>query len=718
MANLGDEYIGALAAAGDKAWVPLLPDSSKWPMNPLMHVSSNCFLELFSGESVLTLAARFLRVPAVQPWDKQRNAGMDVLDKTNGELLKHLVQEGYISACHMGTPCVSMGWARIPQVRSLEELYGLRNLGWKQVELVKSGNDLMRFSVDFATFLDQFHAYWSIENPFPSWIWVFPEMRKLWRRPSTCMVLVTQQSWDAPWYKLSGVMGNFPGIECLDIGESNIPSRIKLKGFFNWQGVEMARTAVAAEYPIMFCLAYMNLLKQALSLKQEAESKLLPVPKASKCHDCGVMAHCLEWERCPGALLVGGDDTTWSPFSQGGAGALKDFTPDEHGRWAEWQRHEFDIDTKVTLEEDLVEAVQWELDHTAEYIEEHRARQANSLLWLMWQLEPHRQAELNKMPGSLKEAVKHINKPVIDCLENMAKVHKDDRNLGTRAWAGFPFVGVMPALQAATVEDPKPRPAISVQELQELMSTSNELVVAKLKESEFAEQVFKQTYEDFEKGWMTEPREINDKDMRCSCMARRIPVEEYREHAGGYRYRMVDHHSENLINAATLTQRKLIHDTLDHLWKVLVMYMEADQYCCLSKGDVASVYRMLPILPEHVRYEAIVFMYRGKKMISFHKRLSFGGVSSVWGWHWWAATAATVARRVFKVPTLKYVDDYFNVAKPIPNWSMTDVVSLVLGAMGTPLDPRKTERHLQMMVVLGMRVSLNLQLKEASFSVA
>ena len=38
---------------------------------------------------------------------------------------------------------------------------------------------------------------------------------------------------------------------------------------------------------------------------------------------------------------------------------------------------------------------------------------------------------------------------------------------------------------------------------------------------------------------------------------------------------------------------------------------------------------------------------------------SFGAIAFCWGWHWWAASTATFARRFFKCPALKYVDDFF-----------------------------------------------------------
>ena len=79
----------------------------------LIAVQGHCFLEVFAGGCLLTLAIRWCSVPAFRPWDVAAGNKFDVL--AFGHIIVELIDAWRISALHFGTPCRSMTWARQPQ---------------------------------------------------------------------------------------------------------------------------------------------------------------------------------------------------------------------------------------------------------------------------------------------------------------------------------------------------------------------------------------------------------------------------------------------------------------------------------------------------------------------------------------------------------------------------------------------------------------------------
>ena len=78
------------------------------------------------------------------PWDLNYGAEFDVM--VHGDILLELVRSGRIVAVHFGTPCQSMSWGRLPQLRSWTYVKGLPDLGEKQKALTTVGNALAEYT--------------------------------------------------------------------------------------------------------------------------------------------------------------------------------------------------------------------------------------------------------------------------------------------------------------------------------------------------------------------------------------------------------------------------------------------------------------------------------------------------------------------------------------------------------------------------------------------
>ena len=57
----------------------------------------------------------------------------------------------------------------------------------------------------------------------------------------------------------------------------------------------------------------------------------------------------------------------------------------------------------------------------------------------------------------------------------------------------------------------------------------------------------------------------------------------------------------------------------------------------------------------------VAWVHDGVTWCSFHKAMMFGALSSVWGWDRVGDLLNALARKLLKIPALRYVDDYFSV---------------------------------------------------------
>ena len=155
--------------------------AAEWCLLQTMPVQGGFAIEVFAGTMVFTLGLLFACVPCLRPWDAQFGDQFDVI--TNGQFLIELVKAGDITAAHLATPCQSQTWARVPALRDWANIDGFPHLSAGQAMLVSSGNALAAFTGTFCQALYQGNGYFSIENPWRSWLWASADILSLYALP-------------------------------------------------------------------------------------------------------------------------------------------------------------------------------------------------------------------------------------------------------------------------------------------------------------------------------------------------------------------------------------------------------------------------------------------------------------------------------------------------------------------------------------------------------
>jgi hypothetical protein len=84
----------------------------------------------------------------------------------------------------------------------------------------------------------------------------------------------------------------------------------------------------------------------------------------------------------------------------------------------------------------------------------------------------------------------------------------------------------------------------------------------------------------------------------------------------------------------------------------------------LFKADIASAFRRIPLMPEHVWAAGIMYRHAGRIWTSVHKSCPFGAKASVLNWERVGRFLCTVARRLLHIAMFEYVDDYFAAENP------------------------------------------------------
>ena len=223
----------------------------------------------------MTMGVLMASVPAVLPFDNMYGEAFDLLAQ---EMIFHqLILLKIIAFLWFGTPCRSFSFARLPELRCSKHIKGKPRLKPHQLEIVRAGNLLAEYTARICWHcLDQ-SCHFGVENPFPSWLWATPEFLRLASDPRVSMVLSAFQSFDAPWFKLTGVLHNSPVLHMLDIGETLIKASVTLRGVLpNGE----ALTSFASPYPPKWCKLGGVLVAKSMEMKLEAEEAGLSVPMA------------------------------------------------------------------------------------------------------------------------------------------------------------------------------------------------------------------------------------------------------------------------------------------------------------------------------------------------------------------------------------------------------------------------------------------------------
>ena len=174
-------------------------------------------IEVFLGDCVFTMGLMFAKAPTFQPWDIRYGLNFDVL--THGYVLCALVDAGYLVSAHLAIPCQSLTWARWPHLRNAAFPKGLPNLVPKQAALVEAGNQPVEWTCKFCMRLYGRKAYFSVENPELTWLWVLRDVWSLYLRRGVILTEFTFKAFGTPYLKPTLMLHNSPELHRLSMVE-------------------------------------------------------------------------------------------------------------------------------------------------------------------------------------------------------------------------------------------------------------------------------------------------------------------------------------------------------------------------------------------------------------------------------------------------------------------------------------------------------------------
>ena len=157
---------------------------------------------------------------------------------------------------------------------------------------------------------------------------------------------------------------------------------------------------------------------------------------------------------------------------------------------------------------------------------------------------------------------------------------------------------------------------------------------------------------------------MSEKILSEANLTRRTPVREERQ--AGWRTRVVDHETESLVNEAPRPQDRVRHDSLDLLTFILTSFLCFTLIPLMWKRVVASAFRRIPILAQHLDLAWVVWASRGHLWVAQHLGMPFGTVSAVYAWHRVGHALLLITLRLFRASVGRYVDDFFGGQ---PFWS-------------------------------------------------
>ena len=134
----------------------------------------------------------------------------------------------------------------------------------------------------------------------------------------------------------------------------------------------------------------------------------------------------------------------------------------------------------------------------------------------------------------------------------------------------------------------------------------------------------------------------------------------------------------------------------------------------LAKGDHKKAYRQWPVRPDERKYVVTLIWSddvgtEGGFLAFAHRALPFGAFGAVWGYARVGGSVCHVLQRVFAVPQMAYVDDFFRSSPrrfaALQQWIFGQLHEL----LGIPLKAEKGQAPAQRLEILGLEAAATTQ---------
>ena len=250
-----------------------------------------------------------------------------------------------------------------------------------------------------------------------------------------------------------------------------------------------------------------------------------------------------------------------------------------------------------------------------------------------------------------------------------------------------------------------------IDDLKKQLRAKNEQTIKSLKEDKHSKELFQEILQELPEGRMTSPRSIDRKDFDRLLLARRFSVEQGMREDGSIKIRATDDETDSCLNLCTEGGDKIKCNGLDALVDAIHQYSFYNggfKKLGLRKADIKSAYRRLPIKPDQRWMAWVILQINGVNMIARHNACMFGAIGSVLAWDRVGEMIKIVCLRLLKIPSFRWVDDYFSVEPEGTTEHTKNCFARCVRAMlGQDAIENKKLQHGNKLTILGIDVLSN-----------
>ena len=700
-------------------------------VNDQLNMQDLIFIDVFAGSAKLSQAMKNCHLQ-VLPVDSKYNRHepavkclvLDLTRSDNQEILFDLIRSEPVAGVNMGPPCGTSSRARekplpawqikagVPQPQPLRDathVLGFENLSEADRARVESANKLYYFCVELAVLCIHHNVPVSIENPKRSWAW-------------DVMALCASEK------KLQDQFGKLVPVDfqhCMYGGTRDKTTTMKFwpPGYLNqlhlmcdrshehasWgaqrsSGQWEFNTKQEAEYPKGLCVRIADLLTQLWQCR--GARTLQPsltgdIPTAAKKFKTRVATGKQPKGRSFPSLIpefrevvevsashTEKDTKTLRLFSKGGESGSqmkmlgRYHTPAEFVNLALNSSHPMDMVTG--LQDETLDTLQYILQYSPSHVARHRVSVAKSLMERRSALAKDESELHSKLPQHLQTILAEKN--LLLFKELLSENHYVDLEVVDEMIAGFKVTGKLRPSRAWPKQ--LKLATMSVEEFKQRSVWANKALAAKCVsagEREIDQQVWDQTIDEVQKGWLQGPFTFEQMksrfDNQAWCASRRFPILQ------GQKLRLIDDAKESCLNDTVTTVNKLelmdtdsmvelatLAESVVRMRDYAVKYPNGEiqhgtvhsdwsdsQIAWVGRTlDLKSAYKQLGHHIDDLPFTIIaVFCPESQKPMFFESSaLLFGSTASVYTFNRVARALWFLMNVVMKVLCLQFYDDY------------------------------------------------------------
>ena len=322
---------------------------------------------------------------------------------------------------------------------------------------------------------------------------------------------------------------------------------------------------------------------------------------------------------------------------------------------------EFDFEPSSSLALEVVDALQWMADRTPQQIADEREAVLRDLEQRAEELVRNGECKawLEDADPYIKIISESVNGPLL--AELALEIGYHDPSCVDIFRRGGCLMGLLDV--SGNGKQINPAPHDSIDALRASALSRNLSLFRTLKEDAHSEQWLALTKTDARMYRMTPPTRLDKMgvhwDLAECIVAARFGV------LRGAKVRAVDDETKAGVNACCSVAEKLSMDGVDLLVYLLRQFRgKCGVLPHLWKADIDAAFRRLPLCVEHRWAAHVAFVRDSHTYVAGHLTMPFGATASVHAWDRIGSLLACLARKLLKLPVLRYVDDYFCVDFP------------------------------------------------------